>query len=478
MNIFKDSFQKTMESFGGYYGSHEGGDYVNNVQEEIEKTIQKIIEIGKTDKNIHYIKGDIAEPWHAGTTNIYAIAKGIEGIGSVIPRDKSTYDIIASSPTEFLRAQLKYFKTPEDTAKAISSPKYEGLIKIVPSDQLEAVKEVAYQLYLKNLQTRPEMANQYLHTYQAATDRLSLRDAHSTPLSEKEALAIAKEIIKDKFAPERHGLNTLNFINWSDIVRQSGEAALNAAILTAVLKSAPHLWTTLKVFLDEGRVNKESLQKLGFSALKGSSEGALRGGISAALTASCKAGLLGEAFKNVDPTVIGAATVIALNTMRNSIALYQGKLSPEQFAETCVRDIFVISCGILGASTFQAIIPIPLLGALIGNFVGSTCAVLIFEGSKSIFLSFFIESGISFFNIVKQDYTIPREILEECGFDLIQIDKIKLDTIELDTIKLDTIKLDTIKLDKLNLNTSGIKGIDIRLLRRGLISINTVGYVY
>jgi len=110
-----------------------------------------------------YIKGDIAEPWHAGTTNIYAVAKGIEGIDAIVPRDISVYDIIAFSPTEFLKAQLKYFKTPEDTAKAISNPKYDGLIKIVPSDQLEAVKEVAYQLYLNNLHKRPEMANQYLH---------------------------------------------------------------------------------------------------------------------------------------------------------------------------------------------------------------------------------------------------------------------------------------------------------------------------
>lgn len=216
------------------------------------------------------------------------------------------------------------------------------------------------------------------------------------------------------------------------------------------------------------RINKESLQKLGSSTLKGSSEGALRGGISAALTASCKAGLLGEAFKNVDPTVIGTATVVALNTMHNSIALYQGKLSSEQFAETCIRGIFVISCGVLGASTFQTIIPIPILGALIGNFIGSTCAVLIFEESKSIFLSFFIESGISFFNIVKQDYIIPREILERCGFDLIQIDKIELDTI----------KLDLIKLDKLNLSLTGTEGINIRLLKRGLINVNTIGYVY
>jgi len=59
MNTFKDSFQKTIESFGGSYGSYGGENYVNKVQEEIEKTVQKIIEIGKTDKNIHYIAKQI-----------------------------------------------------------------------------------------------------------------------------------------------------------------------------------------------------------------------------------------------------------------------------------------------------------------------------------------------------------------------------------------------------------------------------------
>ncbi|GAN34410.1 MULTISPECIES: hypothetical protein [Candidatus Brocadia] len=48
MNNFKDSFQKTMESFGGSYGSYGGENYVNEVQEEIEKTVHKIIEIGNT----------------------------------------------------------------------------------------------------------------------------------------------------------------------------------------------------------------------------------------------------------------------------------------------------------------------------------------------------------------------------------------------------------------------------------------------
>ncbi|MCF6158666.1 MAG: hypothetical protein E3K32_08870 [wastewater metagenome] len=79
---------------------------------------------------------------------------------------------------------------------------------------------------------------------------------------------------------------------------------------------------------------------------------------------------MGKAFKDVTPAVTGIATVVALNTMHNFITLYQGKLSPEQFTESCIRDVFVISCGVLGASTFQTILPIPLLGVLVGNFIG------------------------------------------------------------------------------------------------------------
>jgi len=177
---------------------------------------------------------------------------------------------------------------------------------------------------------------------------------------------------------------------------------------------------------------------------------------------SCRSGLLGEALKGVNPNVIGAATVVTMNAIHNSIGLYQGKMTKEQFAEACLRDSFVIGAGTAGAALGQSLIPVPILGALLGNFIGSTCAVIVFEGGKTYLLSFFIESGYSFFTIVKQEYELPRDVLEQCGFDLIKLDTIELDTIELDTIELDTIELDT---------------IGIRPLRRGLIEVNCIGYV-
>lgn len=461
MNNFEKAYKKTTESFGGFLGNLETNQYIKNVQHEIDNTVEKMIEIGKTNKDIHYIKGDIAEPWHAGTTKIYAVTKGVNDIETFVPRNNSPIDIIAISPTEFLKAQLKYYRTQEATAKAISNPKYAGLIKIVPSDQLEGIKEVAHQLYLKNLSNRPELAKHYLDTYKNATDILKIGEAKSTPLTEKEALRIAKEIQKDKFNPELHGLTSENFIQWSDIVRESGEAALNAALITAILKATPHIKNLIFNFLQEGEVNPEDLKDVGLSVLTGAGEGYLRGGIAAIITASCKSGLVGTSLKSINPMKIAGATVIAINAVHNAIGVYKGKMSEAEFAEACLRDSFVISFAIFGATIGQSAIPIPILGAIIGNVIGSICATIVYEGMKNIFFSFFIKSSVSFWKIVQQDYTLPEEVLKQSGIDLINLDTINLDLINLDTIELDTIELDT---------------FDIVPLKRGLIKINTIGY--
>ena len=462
MSTFKEAYKKTCESQGAFSGSIDGDNYINNIDAAIDKAFDQISEIGKTNKGIHFVKGDIAEPWHAETAKIYATAKGLDNIKTKVPRDGSPVDIIAMSPGEFLEAQLKYYRSADDTVKAISNPKYDGLIKIVPSDQLEQVKEVSYRLYLENMDKRPEMAERYLNTHQQATDRLKVGGAESSPLTDSEALEIAKEIQKDNPDLSKHGLNTLNFVKWSDILRESGEAALNAAILTAVLKTVPHLLELITSLIKDGEINKDALKEAGLASLRGAGSGALRGGVAAAITSSCKAGLLGDALKSVNPSVVAAVTVVAMNAIHNAIGVYKGELTTEQFADACIKDAFVVSFGVIGAGIGQSIIPVPILGAVIGNLVGSVVSVFIYEGGKQISYSFFINSGISFFNIVKQDYTLPRDVLERCGCDLIELDEIELDTIELDTINLDTIELDT---------------IGIKALKRGMISVNTVGYV-
>lgn len=462
MDSFHKSYKATLESAGAAHGIINGDKFVNSVNNAIDETAAKLNEIGSTEKAIHYIKGDIAEAWHEGTAKIYSVAKGIDDVRINAPRDHSPFDLVGMTPTEFLQAQLKYYKTAEDTAKAISRPDYYGLAKVVPVDQLEGIKEAAYQLYLKNLDSRPEVANQYLHTYEITSERYKLGGTESTPLSEPDSLKIAKAIQRDDFDPKQFGLTSESFVQWSDIVRESGEAALNAALLTAVLKAAPHLGHVVGDLAREGKLNRDELKQAGLASIGGAAEGALRGGIAASVTASCKAGLLGESLKAVNPVAVGAATVVAINAVHNAVGMYNGEMTPAQFGEACIRDSFVVGCGIWGATIGQSLIPIPILGALVGNFVGSTAASIVYEGSKQIFISFFIHSDRSFLNIVRQDYTLPRHILEKCGFELL----------DLETFELDTLQLETLQLERFELETP-----DIQVLKRGLISVNTIGYI-
>jgi len=204
------------------------------------------------------------------------------------------------------------------------------------------------------------------------------------------------------------------------------------------------------------------LKSSGLDILYNSTTGAIRGGITASIVSSCKAGLLGSELKNISPNIVAGAVVVAMNSIYYSVLVYKGEMTKEQLAYFCLRDSFVVSMGISGSAIGQIFIPIPILGALIGNLIGSLCGVILFEGSKNVFFSFFINSGISFFSIVKQDYKLPTEVLKQCGLELIEYELIEMDKIEYEIIEIDKIELEL---------------MDIKYLKRGMISINTVGYI-
>lgn len=465
-STFKKAYQKTVESVGGSVGAIKADEnkYVNNVQSAIDKTVEGMEAFAKNRSNspLDSLKGFIAEDWHAGTYNIDAARQGLNGHQASAIRQPSPGDIRVDTPEGSRIVESKYWKTPEKTATELSHAKYDEMAKVGPSDQLDGIKEYANRQALRNQDIRPEKSDSYQNTAETANDRITV-EAESTPLSHEKMRAMAKDLKDGKeIDPKKYGITTENYVTWNDVFRESGEAAANAAILTAVLKSAPHIWHVIKDFVDDGTLNKDEIKRAGYAAVSGSVEGGLRGGIAAAVTTSCKAGLLGEAYKNINPTVVGAATVVAMNAVSNSFKLYNGDISGSEFAEACLRDSFVVSAGVWGATIGQGLVPVPILGAVIGNLIGSTIATFVYEGSKEFFLGIFIESGKPFLNIVKQDYSMPRSVLEQSGFNLIQIDKIELDLLKPDLIVLDTIELDM---------------IDIKVLKRGLIAVNTIGYL-
>jgi len=462
LSNFEKAYLDVSNSMGSIETARTADRYVSKVNDEINRTVDLMKELGRNNKDINYSKGDIAEAWHAGTLGTDGASKNIPNQKIIIPRDTSPVDIKVCDSYNVIKAQIKYYKTPLDTAKAISNPKYQELYKIVPEDQLEGVKQEAYKLYLKNINNRPEQAKQYYHTFKNVSERLKLGDASSKPISHSEMLKIANEIKKNKFNPGKHGLNTESFIKWSDVLRESQKAVLNAALISAVLKSYPYLVDFIKEFVNGNDISYEKLKSSSLDVLYNSTSGAIRGGITASIVSSCKSGLLGSELKNISPNIVAGAVVIAMNSIYYSVLVYKGEMTKEELAYFCLRDSFVVSMGISGSAIGQILIPVPILGALIGNLIGTLCGVILFEGSKNVFFSFFNYSGSSFFCIVKQDYKLPAEVLKQCGLDLIVLDEIELDKPEIEIIELDKIELEL---------------MDIKYLKRGMLSINTVGYI-
>lgn len=456
------AYDDIIKSFGAFNGIEIGAEYTESVSEAIERASELLNQIVDNKKGVHYLKGDLAEVWHTETANISAVAKGYENEYFIAPRDSSVIDITGSDALEFLKYQLKYFKTPEDTAKAISDPRYFGLLKLVPTDQLKEVKEAAYLLYLKNLNTRPEQAANYLHTYQVATDTVKAGNVESTPLGEQEALKIVKEIQRDKFSGKEHGLSLSEYIEWTDIARASGEAALTAAITTIALKIAPELLSLLKKAISDENIDLSDVQRLGAKAFEGGVEGSLRGGIAAFITIACRTGKLGSALMDVNPSVIGVTTAVAINCIKNAFSLYSGHITPYEYVDNCLRDSLVLGLGISGMVLGQILIPIPILGSVMGNIVGTLFATAIYTGAKTFLLQPMLLSGFTFFGLVKQDYTLPRKVLDEMGIDTIDLDMIEIEHLDLERVDLELIDLDR---------------IEFTMLERGFVKVDVVGNI-
>ena len=466
-----NAYQYVIDIYGANIGVEKGNHYVDQVNQSITKTIKSLQDIVNNEKDLPYLKGDLAEVWHAGTANIRASAKHGEAKEYfVAPRDSSPIDISGTDAISYLKQhyQVKYYRSPEATAKAISNPKYTGLLKIVPSDQLEDVKKAAEKLYLQNHLSRPDVADSYRHTASMVSDRIKAgNNIESNPLSEREAIQIVKELQEDKFSGAEHGLTLSQFVEWSDIAKASGEAALSTAITTIVLKTAPEIMAFIYKALKDEKISLENVKKLGGNVIEGGFEGSLRGGIAAFISIACKSGKLGESFTQINPSVIGIATALAINGIKNGIQLYKKEISSYEFVDRCMQDGLFVGLGTLGLVLGQTFIPIPIFGAIIGSIVGTTLTTIVYTGAKTFVLKPLLISGFTLFGLVKQDHTLPDEVIKELNIEEGDIEEGDIE--EGDIEEGDS--------EEGDIEEGDIEKVELIILKRGFIKVNVIGYI-
>lgn len=502
----KSSFANGYNTFsniaGAAHGSYRAESYVGRISDACKELEENINKFKGFETGIKQLKGDIQEFRSSGTFNINAALNESE-YQTVVDRShgyasadittnwgeeyglKALYNGTASAKAQSIsqfqrfteyrvisgRTDLTFenflIEKGLDPNKVLASdPIYSGQTRLIPSDQLEeAIAFLKKQIANKSI-TNPDEVRRYQETLDKLTAKITAPDGtQSAEATTQELLDIAEKAKRGEYDAAEDGFSTEQLVKIEHILNQGIKAGLTASTITLVLKIAPEIYKCLDELLSNGSVDEEQLKELGFAALDGSTEGFIRGFVSATVTTSCSAGLWGEALKTVSPEVVGAMTVIIMNTLKDSFLLAKGTLTKDEFTYNLQRNIFVTACGLGGGAVLQACLPMIPFAYLLGNFVGSMVGSFAFVAYDKAVLSYCVSSGSTFFGLVNQDYTLPDEVLREVGVSLFEYEK------ELPNES----TFNTFNFNQYVPNTYNASMISI--LRRGVIGVRQIGYV-
>lgn len=476
--------------------------YVRDVELAVEHYAELINHFQGVKTPVNFLKGNIAEAHHSGSFNIDAALREssfkttVEGSNRFASVDISSnfgQDFglkYMSNATESAKHQAKsYFEKYNEFSRGskeisfesflsargidqdtvMHDPIYNGQVRIIPEEHLEeAIAFLKYKIAKEEI-TRPDQVFRYRETLDLLSDKIEAPDGtQSVSLSNEEAQRLTELGKKGDFDSLKNGLSTEELIQFGRLLSHSIKAGTTAAIISVVLKTTPEIIKTIKKLLNNGYIEKEQFKKIGFAAVKGSIEGFIRGAVASSLTVACKGGALGATVKSVNPTIIGALTAVCLSAMQDSFLVASGELERETLIANLTRNLFITSSSIGLGTLFQTFLPIPVFGFLLGNFVGSLIGGFAYDISGNIFMSYCVNSGFTFFGLVKQNYELPDVVLKEIGLDLLNLDQIITESFEYDHFQFDEFLFDDHRIDY---------GISFTIMKRGVIGIREIGYV-
>jgi hypothetical protein len=502
MSAFAEGYQVFAKSAGVNLSALGGGIYVSNVENAINVLTNTLNQFAGYNTDADKLKGDVAEFWHSGTFNINASVRGDSARVNVArSHGLGSADLESSWGDDF---GLKYYKSGADSAKQQAkslweryteylaqnrsgqpksfddyvkvlvnidknSPLYNGQIRIIPADQLEEAKRWLERKILEETARGPEQVVRYEETLKLITDKIkNSNGTESIPLTEAESKQLAASTKEADFDPAKFGLTTEERIEWKYIMQQAYKAGLSAAAISFVLEVAPKLIEILSKLIRDGEVDAEDFKRVGFAALNGGSLGFVRGTVASALTIACKADKFGLSLKDANPTVIGAIVALTMNTLQDAVLMAFGKMSKQEFANQCIQNLFTASCSLALGSALQALLPeLPVLGFMLGSFIGSVVGCFVYKNGYSCVMSYCVDTGCTFFGLVEQDYTLPESILKEIGIQVFEYEKFQPKQLAIKKFEPKRFEMKRFEARK----------IRIEVLRRGVIGVSSIGYL-
>lgn len=435
MSSFRRDFRQSAEYFVGAVAGTRVNDYGDRVQGKLDECVRKMEDIVDNAKDLSkWAKGDVAEAWHAGTYNVDVVRRGLHTrpVATAL-RDRSPTDVkVEGVYGQEIDVQIKNYADAEVNRDRINHPKYDGHQKVVPEGHVVDSQHA---------------------------DRIRAFGAESVPLEEPASRDLVKQLRETgDVERERFGLTIADRIEWEDVFREATTAGTRAAILGAVLQTCPYLLAIAKRTWETGELSAKDFVPLARALPTTLLRSGVAGGLSAAVMGAVRKGVLGST-RQVHPTVVAAAVVLALGAFRTSAKAARDEVTWPVAAKRISEDAIMLAAA-MGVG--QALIPILGLGALVGNIVGAAMARLAIDKVDSVVLGVAADTGWTVFGLVDQNYTVPRELLRASGWNVLDISTFTPRPLEVRRVRLRTIEL---------------KKIDMTVLRRGVISFGRVGYL-
>lgn len=476
-NPMQQGWEFAIKIMGADIAIHMGEEYVSSVEAEIRKLEENINNHRHRNYGIGQLQGFMFEEVAAGTFNVDAAAANSTDRASVLHSTlKDSVDIRLNSGEMY---SAKSYSTAEKTAKAQAifnsdsgHARYHGLSRLVPSDQLSNAKVVTLRETLRNQQTRPDISKSYAETNSRLTGTIKNEEGVSSKsVSRKELEDIGRKSKEQKFRAVDYDVTADSAIKPEYMLKQALKAGYTTAAITVTLQLAPEIYKAIDFLIKHGEIDIQQIKNMESKAISAGAEGFLRGSISSSLLIMCEKGALGEAFKGINPSVLGTVVALVMQTVKNSILVACEKMSTQQMG-AAFMDTVVISGGYLLGTHIGGIIgqaigyELPVVGYLLGSLIGTSFSVIYNIGKKKL-ISFCLDTGFTCFGLVEQNYELPDEILHELGVETIPIPRTQIDRIEIPRVEIPTI----------NVNKSEYETIEITVLRRGIIGVNKIGYV-
>lgn len=360
----------------------------------------------------------------------------------------------------------------------INLPIYQAQARLIPADQLQdAIAELKWRIGRDScLPERACLLERYQDTLRKLTDHVeSPNGAKSMPLTENDSKVLHSLAKRGKFDPTRYDLTLAKKADYMYLAKSTFDAGLNSAIYSAVFRALPSILSSISSLVKEGKITKEQLQDLIHKGEEGAAQGFLQGFTTALIKNSCKLGTFGEELQKLalNPNssfniVVVIIVTTTIETMKDAIRLNNGEIEGIVFAQRLEKRIFIASfsfmCGTLSQSVFSFA---PMVGYMVGSFMGSVLGEFAFEAKERIFMSICVEHGYTCFGLVEQDYELPQCVKDYLGIESMNIESMTFDEMKEEHMVPETMIPEIIDFEKM----------DIKWVKRGVVGIRKVGYV-